>query len=308
MFCQASIKKSFVLLTAIVTVAGALTLAYGNDSTDRWQPEKIHDSKHLHNVLRVSDRLYSGGEPHGQNAFKELAAMGVKTVVSVDGARPDVDAARKCGLRYIHVPIGYDGMEREGILALVRIGRELRDPVYVHCHHGSHRGPAAAAIVFMAGEEKTPQQARRVLEVAGTSKEYPGLWRDVERFVAPPADAKLPELVEVAPVESLAGAMAKIDRYFDNLKLCATEGWRAAKEHPDLVPSQEALGLYEGLRETRRNLSADYDDRFRTWMEEAVSNANQLYGALESRKSSVADQHFQKLRESCKRCHGAYRT
>src|SRR5262245_48501413 len=61
----------------------------------------------LENLICVSERIYSGGQPQGEQAFQSLARLGVKTVVSVDGARPDVDAAHRNGLRYVHVPIGY---------------------------------------------------------------------------------------------------------------------------------------------------------------------------------------------------------
>ena len=47
--------------------------------------------KHLPNAYRVHEKVISGGQPDGERAFKELADLGVKTVVSVDGARP-------CGL------------------------------------------------------------------------------------------------------------------------------------------------------------------------------------------------------------------
>ena len=51
----------------------------------------------LHNVLRVSDRIYSGSEPHGDEGLESLVKLGVKIVVSVDGARPNVEAAKKHG-------------------------------------------------------------------------------------------------------------------------------------------------------------------------------------------------------------------
>ena len=54
-----------------------------------------------------------GAEPHEDVAFAELAELGVRTVVSVDGAKPQADAARHHGLRYVHIPIGYDGVSEE---------------------------------------------------------------------------------------------------------------------------------------------------------------------------------------------------
>src|SRR2546423_13601111 len=67
----------------------------------------------LANVCRVSDKLLSGGVPQGDDGFSSLKRLGVCTVISVDGARPDVERARKFALRYVHLPIGYDGVPRE---------------------------------------------------------------------------------------------------------------------------------------------------------------------------------------------------
>jgi hypothetical protein len=39
-----------------------------------------------------------------------------QTIISVDGARPNVDAAKKEGLSYVHIPIGYNGVPRKRVL------------------------------------------------------------------------------------------------------------------------------------------------------------------------------------------------
>ena len=74
----------------------------------------------IHNAFRVTDRILSGSQPEGDAAFAELARLGVKTIVSVDGAKPDVASARKNGMRYIHLPFGYDGIPAERIAQLTR--------------------------------------------------------------------------------------------------------------------------------------------------------------------------------------------
>src|SRR5262249_601182 len=58
----------------------------------------------LHNVFRLTERLYSGSSPEGEEGFLSLQRLGIKTIISVDGARPEVERARKLGLRYVHLP------------------------------------------------------------------------------------------------------------------------------------------------------------------------------------------------------------
>jgi hypothetical protein len=231
----------------------------------------------------------------------------VKTLVSVDGARPDVEAAEKHGLRYVHIPIGYDGVPLEAGQSLAQLVRTAEAPFYVHCHHGQHRGPAAAAVACIAAGQRDGKKALEILNLAGTSKDYPGLWRDLENYTPPPEDAKLPELVSVADVGSMAAAMALIDRSNDNLKLCAAENWQSPQDHPDVSPPQEALLLKEGFVEAARNLSGDYDQQFRDWMEEAATLAAKVETALRASDLAAASEHFQALAKSCKKCHADYR-
>ena len=261
----------------------------------------------LENVRRVAPGVYSGGEPGNSAAFHELARLGVRTVLSVDGARPALEAARAAGLRYVHIPIGYDSIPENAARALTRLARDIDGPIYVHCHHGKHRGPAAAAIVCRAAGHVDAAGASEILEQAGTSRDYAGLWRDVAAYVPPPENAKLPELVEVAQVNSLAAAMAAIDRAFDNLKLCRDAGWQTPADHPDLVPSREAVLLKEGFREAGRNLSDDCDERFRAWLSESESVAAALTTALANETAAKAPPLLTKLSESCRQCHARYR-
>src|SRR5438067_12591502 len=63
----------------------------------------------LQNVCHLAEKLYSGSAPEGDAGFESLQKLGVKTVLSGDGARPDVERARKHGVRYVERPFGYDG-------------------------------------------------------------------------------------------------------------------------------------------------------------------------------------------------------
>ena len=261
----------------------------------------------VENGLQLTERIYSGGEPYDEAAFKELARLGIKTVVSVDGAAPNVVAARRYGLRYVHVPIGYDAVPLKAQLALTRLAREVEGPIFVHCHHGQHRGPAAAAVVCIADGAVTAADADAILTHAQTSKDYSGLWRDVAAYRLPAPSVALPILVERAEVESFPAAMAKIDRLFDQLKLCREAAWRAPAAHPDLVARQEALLVYEQLRESGRHLTRDHDDEFRSWLSHSEAAAQQLEQALKSGDHDLAEQRFQSLQKSCKQCHAKHR-
>jgi protein tyrosine phosphatase (PTP) superfamily phosphohydrolase (DUF442 family) len=261
----------------------------------------------LHNLIRVTPGIYSGSEPHGEEGIASLQKLGVKTIVSVDGAKPAVETARKYGMRYVHIPIGYDGIPQEAGESLARLVSEADAPFYVHCHHGKHRGPAAAAVACVASGDMSGKEALAILVRAGTSKDYAGLWRDVETYTPPPTDAELPELVEIAEVGSFTAAMAQVDRAFDNLKLCRDVKWAVPPDHPDLVPAQEALLLQEGLHEAGRNLGDEYDEQFKTWLASLESQAIDLRTALQAQDVNAATERAAQIEQSCKQCHTQYR-
>lgn len=113
----------------------------------------------VENFLQFSADVYSGGEPVEETTFSALAAIGVRTVVSVDGAMPDVAAAERNGLRYVHIPMGYDGVQADVLGSLHAVLAEAKGRFYVHCHHGVHRGPAAAERFSAASRARSVQRA-----------------------------------------------------------------------------------------------------------------------------------------------------
>lgn len=278
---------------------GLLVLAQSVSAQEALQPVDTHQ---LHNVWRLSPRIMSGSEPEDESAFAELAKLGVKTIISVDGIAPQTELAKKYGLRYVHVPIGYDGIDEKARGLLTRVASDIKGSLYIHCHHGKHRGPAAAAIVCRADDGRSAEAARVILEKAGTGKEYPGLWRDVEQFAKP--TGPLPVLTERAEVESLASAMARIDRSVDRLKLLSKGNWKPLAQHPDLVASNEAVQLMELFTESARVAKAG---KLQDGLRQAATLAKELQQAVGKSDTAQADKTLSLLTNGCTTCHKEHR-
>jgi protein tyrosine phosphatase (PTP) superfamily phosphohydrolase (DUF442 family) len=267
----------------------------------------------LQNLHRITPRVYCGSVPDSDAAFIELAGLGVKSVISVDGARPDIAMARRHGLRYVHLPFGYDGVPTNRIAELTKAAMTAGGPVYVHCHHGKHRGPAAAAMICAATEAWTSDRTRALLEQLGTGRQYAGLYRSVARFH--PADAKeldaLAALPEVAKSSPLVDAMVAVDGLFLSLRSAAGAGFSGAGGAVERRPVQEATLLWEQFREMagmpqtgrRRGVG------FRGEVEAAERGALQLKTALgdsEVRPEAKAAL-VEGLGRRCVSCHRGYR-
>jgi protein tyrosine phosphatase (PTP) superfamily phosphohydrolase (DUF442 family) len=268
----------------------------------------------LPNAFRLSERLYSGAMPDGDAGFAALEHLGVRTIISVDGAQPDVDAAHRHGLRYVHMPVGYDGIPRERALQLARAVRDLPGPVYVHCHHGKHRGPTAAAAIMLCLEEDfTADAADAWLKQAGTDPHYKGLVglpQTLQRPAPGELDNVSADFPEVAPVGPLAEIMVQIDERWGHLQALRNAGWQTPVGHADLDAPHEALQLVEQFRELAR--SADLPDRpaaFRALLDVATTNAQTLEKCLRrpTIDGDAVEAAFRASAAACTRCHESFR-
>ena len=281
----------------------------------------------LHHVFELSENVISGAEPAGHEALEQIASWGVKTILSVDGKTPDAETAAALGMRYVHVPIEYSGIDEEELLKISKTFRELEGPFYVHCYHGKHRGPAAAAVgrVVLDG---VPRE-RAIAEMrqwCSTASKYEGLYSTV-------ATAHIPSAVESArfafdfdaahSFDGLRGAMIEMTRKWDLIKAAKKRSWRPDPEHPDVVPREEAVQLHQ-LFEACSELDGirAWQDDFRAWLEDGRSGSEQLAQALADHARlnhavpagpelgetlALADMAFTRVAQSCTSCHAAYR-
>ena len=277
------------------------------------RPIERVDAEGLHNVFRVSERIYSGSSPEGDAGFATLARLGVKMLLSVDGARPDVATARRHGLTYVHLPFGYDGIPPDRVKELAKAaGRP--GPIYVHCHHGKHRGPAAVAVIQLCTDPAWDAAvAEGWLATAGTDPRYTGLTGLPRTLARPTAEelAALPAaLPEAAPVPDLARIMVDVDARWDHLKLIKAAGWVAPEDHPDIDPPHEALQLLEHYRETIRLGSAkDRGADFLKLVADAEAAAADLEQALRAKPVAAdrAGPAFARSAAACTACHERFR-
>jgi protein tyrosine phosphatase (PTP) superfamily phosphohydrolase (DUF442 family) len=255
----------------------------------------------------------SGASPETDADFEFLAKEGVKTIVSVDGSVPDVGAAAKHGLRYFHLPIGYDGIPRDKQVWLVKAFRDLPGPFYVHCHHGKHRGPAACMVGRMALDGIGAEQAVAEMKARGTDPKYRGLYAVPRTFVAPTEEelaAAPSEFPWQVALQGLQASMVDIDYGWTRLRAVRQAKWGVPTDHPDVDPSHEARILAEHLRELARTSDTKArPESYRKSLEDAEEAAWELSKALEAKPvvDAKATAAFERVNKSCNACHATYR-
>ncbi len=304
-----------LLAVLIGTTVSAQVPANESKSETNSVPATVHPlkAKGIEKFYQLTERIYSGSAPDGEAAFAALKERGIKTIITVDGSQPDVETARRFGLRYVHLPIGYDGVPTNQAMRIIKAAETLPGPIYVHCHHGQHRGPAGAAVICMATAGWTAAEGEAWLHLVGTATNYGGLYKSVEKFHPPSAEvlAKLPaDFPEKSQVSPLADVMIQIDEHFDNVKLIRKSGYQQPTSHPDLEPAQAALLFSELFKELKRTGIADKrGDDFKAKLDEAVTAAAALSDSLNGKPADIkaADKAFLRVGESCTACHKAHR-
>ena len=274
-------------------------------------------SASIKNLFALSTNLYSGSSPESDAAFAELKKLGIETIISVDGATPDVERARKFGLRYIHLPLGYNQASASNCVRIVKAAEISDWPVLVHCHHGMHRGPAAAALIATALNSWSTKDALEFLEQAGTSHDYPGLYEQVALF-NPPAKEELSQVdsnfPEKATVSTVVDVMVRLDEHWQNLRAIRKADYKVPSNNPDLRPLAEAVLVAELYREALR--SPEIQSRksdFVNQLKSAEQEAWELHRFLKSASDDStldrqkADELFSRVQQRCASCHKAHR-
>jgi len=104
---------------------------------------------HIKNFGQMDERFYRGAQPK-QEDYKDLAALGIKTVIDLrDDSEPyEQSAVESLGMKYIHIPMVEKKYPTEE--ATKNFLKTVNDPntgkFFVHCAGGRHRTGAMGAV------------------------------------------------------------------------------------------------------------------------------------------------------------------
>jgi len=272
------------------------------------------DAPGLLNVVAYAPAVWSGSAPVGDAGFATLKAWGVQTVISVDGATPDLTRANANGIRYVHLPIGYDGFDDARKLQLVRAVRDLPKPIYIHCHHGKHRSAGAAGTIAVSLGWLTTEAALARMKISGTAPNYTGLYActaSASLLTAATIDQASPEFPSVTRPNGLVEAMLAIDDTNDRLAAIERAGWKVPTDHTDLVPVAEAAALADHLRLLAASPEiAARPQSFRDLLAKSQGIAQRIEDQLTTVPSgdpARLSAEMQALQATCKECHASAR-
>ena len=191
-------------------------------------------------VVQAGDsgvEVFIGGQPRGYEALQQ---MGFRSVIDVDATPPGVRLPE--AMTIVHLPLRYSGITHEQASELIAALEELERPVYIHCHHGTNRAPAAAAVGLIGTGEWSSAQGMQLMDQAGADSAFHGLFRSVADARVIPAHERAPRVSNIQSFDSFAVLMAKIDEQMSLLAM-ATSGVSPSPE-----AAAESAALVDLLR------------------------------------------------------------
>jgi protein tyrosine/serine phosphatase len=153
----------FGFLVAAVCVGCGMSSASAQRK-DVWaQPVK---SKHIENFYKIDNGVYRSGQPSAE-AFKEMEQLGIKEILNLRNFHSDNDEAKETNLQLNRVAMNASSSEWGKLVEAVRIIKNRKGPIVIHCWHGSDRTGLVAALYRIVFQNWTREQALDELENGG---------------------------------------------------------------------------------------------------------------------------------------------
>ena len=107
---------------------------------------------HIKNFGQMDERFYRGAQPT-QDDIKDLAALGIKTIIDLrdDPTTYEKQSAESLGLRYVNIPLSDTHLPpSERIEEFLKLATDpATGAFFVHCAGGRHRTGIAGAVYRM---------------------------------------------------------------------------------------------------------------------------------------------------------------
>lgn len=303
--------RTFITYVCFAALLSISNLLLAQQKTDATLPKGMQRNtvEGIENFIQVSDRVFSGGEP-STVGLEKLKQLGITTILSVDGLEPDRETAEKLGMKYVHVPMGYDGIEASQLQDFTTLMANYQGKLFVHCHHGKHRGPAAVAACLLISKELSRAQALQYMRSAGTGKDYTGLWNSIENLNASSHEPQdFSKLLSQTRAKDMAQWMAELDRSWEIIQ--------ASQKNVDakISPTQLVV-IAEAFKESARYAQTapdnqygdkEHAERMTQWLKECEEKSLNIHQQLQAGAHEKARDLLKSLAQQCVDCHTEYR-
>lgn len=149
------------------------------------------------NLHRVTPFLYRSAQPT-KAGFKNLEALGVRTVIDLRAYHSDRREAKGTGLRLVDLDIKtWKVSERDVVEVLKLLRRSTEGPFLVHCQHGADRTGVMVAMFRMVEQGWSKEEALREMREGGYG--FHPVWKNIVTLVEKTDVEALRRKVDASP-------------------------------------------------------------------------------------------------------------
>jgi protein tyrosine phosphatase (PTP) superfamily phosphohydrolase (DUF442 family) len=172
-------KKLAAPVLVLFLCAGTVLAAGPAERPSEWAVAVSGTS--VSNLYRIEDDFYRGAQPTA-DGFKELARLGVKTVIDLAGGGGDTPFVTDDSLKLVHLPLRAWGLNDARVLEALRVMSDPANrPIMIHCQHGADRTGALVALYRVVVQGWTKEKA--VEEMNRGGYHHSSLFRNLDRYV-----------------------------------------------------------------------------------------------------------------------------
>lgn len=150
----------------------------------------------LINLHQVDVDVYRSDQPDA-NDFKLLEEYGIREVLNLRRYNSDDEKAQGTSLVLHHVPVQTHAIKEEQLVEAMRIIRDRKGPILIHCFHGSNRTGSVAALYQMVFRNMPKDEAIENMLKGGYG--YHKIYSNIPRLLQQIDVEKLQEELGVSP-------------------------------------------------------------------------------------------------------------
>lgn len=163
-----------------------------------WAPQVLPEVAGVAKLYQITPQFYRSAQPDAMG-FHNLAALGIKSILSMRQTVSDAPLAAGTGLAVYRVPMKSRHVAEKNGAKVVQAMRDLRygmtqGPVLVHCHHGADRTGLIAALWRILYEGWSRQAA--IDEMIEGGYGFHPIWANIPRYLRQVDLADLQDRIE----------------------------------------------------------------------------------------------------------------
>lgn len=125
----------------------------------------------LENFYQIDTRLYRSEQPD-DDAFEQVEKLGMKEVLNLRSLHTDDDEAEETKLTLHHLRMKAGKVTENDLFQALRIIRDAKGPLLIHCWHGSDRTGAVVAAYRMVFQGWSAEKALDEMRYGGYGYHY----------------------------------------------------------------------------------------------------------------------------------------